>query len=76
MSYSNNGERWTIVAIKELADHLQVTDENHWKKFAQHVGFNKNEIKTKLQVRTKLTKSSKCIHIILFLRLRVIHFWQ
>lgn len=50
MNFSNNGERWTIVAIKELADQLQVSDENHWKKFAHHVGFTKNEIKTKLQV--------------------------
>jgi hypothetical protein len=63
MSYSNNGERWTIVAIKELADHLQVTDENNWKKFAQHVGFNKNEIKTKLQVFSKSTLSFICVII-------------
>ncbi|CAB3371402.1 Hypothetical predicted protein [Cloeon dipterum] len=42
------GERWTIVAIKELAANLQITDGNNWKKFAKYVGFNNNEIRTKL----------------------------
>ncbi|XP_046990060.1 uncharacterized protein LOC124595385 [Schistocerca americana] len=42
-------ERWTVFAMKELAGSLQITDGNNWKKFAQHIGFTKNEIKNKLQ---------------------------
>jgi hypothetical protein len=46
-------ERWTIVAIKELAANLQITEDNNWKKFAQHIGFTRSEIKSKLQVSSK-----------------------
>lgn len=42
-------ERWTVLAMKELAGSLQITDGNNWKKFAQYVGFTKSEIKSKLQ---------------------------
>ncbi|KAF4519526.1 hypothetical protein B566_EDAN009429 [Ephemera danica] len=36
-------ERWTIVAIKELAANLQITEDNNWKKFAQHIGFTRTD---------------------------------
>ncbi|KAK7794660.1 hypothetical protein R5R35_003778 [Gryllus longicercus] len=42
-------ERWTVLAMKELASSLQITDGNNWKKFAQYIGFTKSEIKSKLQ---------------------------
>ena len=43
-------ERWTAFAMKELASTLQITEGNNWKKFAQHIGFTKSEIKSKFQV--------------------------
>ncbi|XP_059477456.1 uncharacterized protein LOC132197884 [Neocloeon triangulifer] len=48
MNTGNNGERWTIVAIKELAANLEITEESNWQRFAQSIGFTKNEIRTKL----------------------------
>jgi hypothetical protein len=69
MIYSNNGERWTIVAIKELADHLEITSENNWKRFAQYIGFTKNEIRTNLQVCRKLL-AVKFINVI-----DILDFW-
>ncbi|KAG1652899.1 Ankyrin-2 [Nymphon striatum] len=44
-----NSERWSAVAIKNLADTLQITEDKNWKVFAQHIGFTKNEIRRKLQ---------------------------
>lgn len=41
-------DRWSVVAITELAGTLQITEESNWKKFAQYIGFTKLEIKTKL----------------------------
>ncbi|XP_067005176.1 uncharacterized protein [Anabrus simplex] len=41
--------RWTLFAMKELASSLQITEGSNWKKFAQYIGFTKNEIKSKLQ---------------------------
>lgn len=41
-------DRWSVVAIKELAGTLHITEDNNWKKFARHIGFTKNEIQTKL----------------------------
>jgi hypothetical protein len=46
------------VAIKELAANLQITDDNNWKKFAQHIGFTRSEIKSKLQVRMLISNKS------------------
>ncbi|XP_063230691.1 uncharacterized protein LOC134535489 [Bacillus rossius redtenbacheri] len=44
-----NSERWTHSAMTELASTLQITENNNWKKFAQYIGFTKNEIKSKFQ---------------------------
>lgn len=43
-------ERWTAFAMKELASTLQITEGHNWKRFAQHIGFTKSEIKSKFQV--------------------------
>lgn len=42
-------ERWTAFAMKEMAASLQITEGSNWKRFAQHIGFTKSEIKTKFQ---------------------------
>ena len=31
--------RWSIVAVKELAGTLALTDEANWKHFASYIGF-------------------------------------
>ncbi|XP_013792671.1 uncharacterized protein LOC106476569 [Limulus polyphemus] len=43
-----SSDRWSIVAIKELAGTLHIMEDNNWKKFARHIGFTKNEIHRKL----------------------------
>jgi hypothetical protein len=35
--------RWSIVAVKELAGTLALTDEANWKHFASYIGFTNQE---------------------------------
>jgi len=44
-----NSDRWSVVAVKELAGHMNLHEEANWKKFASYIGFTKQEIKSKLQ---------------------------
>ncbi|UYV71833.1 hypothetical protein LAZ67_9000607 [Cordylochernes scorpioides] len=46
--FFEGSDRWSMVAIKELAGTLHINEESNWKKFANHIGFTKNEIETKL----------------------------
>lgn len=43
-SAPDSSDRWSIVAIKELAGSLSLTDETRMKKFAQCIGFTKYEL--------------------------------
>eukprot|EP00090_Calanus_glacialis_P008679 TRINITY_DN17039_c0_g1_i1.p1 TRINITY_DN17039_c0_g1~~TRINITY_DN17039_c0_g1_i1.p1 ORF type:complete len:960 (-),score=170.98 TRINITY_DN17039_c0_g1_i1:174-3053(-) len=44
-----NSDRWSVVAVKELAGHMNLHEDVNWKKFASYIGFTKQEIKSKLQ---------------------------
>jgi len=44
-----NSDRWSVVAVKELAGHMNLTEDENWKKFASYIGFTRQEIKAKLQ---------------------------
>ena len=43
-------DRWSIVAIKELAGTLRILEDQNWKSLARYIGFTRQEIKVKLQV--------------------------
>lgn len=49
MTPPDNTDRWSVVAVKELAGHLALTEETNWKHFASYIGFTKQEIRSKLQ---------------------------
>ena len=42
-------DRWSIVAIKELAGTLRILEDQNWKTMARYIGFTRSEIKAKLQ---------------------------
>eukprot|EP00092_Neocalanus_flemingeri_P026631 GFUD01028866.1.p1 GENE.GFUD01028866.1~~GFUD01028866.1.p1 ORF type:complete len:967 (+),score=196.03 GFUD01028866.1:59-2959(+) len=44
-----NSDRWSVVAVKELAGHMNLHEDANWKKFASYIGFTRQEIKAKLQ---------------------------
>jgi len=44
-----NSDRWSVVAVKELAGHMNLIEDENWKKFASYIGFTRQEIKSKLQ---------------------------
>jgi len=44
-----NSDRWSVVAVKELAGHMNLLEDENWKKFAGYIGFTRQEIKSKLQ---------------------------
>jgi len=44
-----NSDRWSVVAVKELAGHMNLHEDVNWKKFASYIGFTRQEIKSKLQ---------------------------
>ena len=45
----DSSDRWSVVAVKELAGHLALMEDTNWKHFANYIGFTKQEIKGKLQ---------------------------
>ena len=36
-----NSDRWSVVAVKELAGHMNLTEDENWKKFASYIGFTR-----------------------------------
>jgi len=46
---TDTSDRWSVVAVKELAGHLALMEESNWKHFANYIGFTRQEIKSKLQ---------------------------
>ena len=47
---TNCSDRWSIVAMKELAGSLRILEDQNWKSLARYMGFTRQEIKNKLQV--------------------------
>ena len=54
-------DRWSIVAIKELAGTLRILEDQNWKSLARYIGFTRQEIKVKLQVIRPNMISALCI---------------
>ena len=48
---TNCSDRWSIVAMKELAGSLRILEDQNWKSLARYMGFTRQEIKNKLQVK-------------------------
>jgi len=48
MTPPDSSDRWSVVAVKELAGHLAITEDTNWRHFASYVGFTKQEIRSKL----------------------------
>lgn len=44
----DNTDRWSIVAITELAGNLQLLEDSRMKQFATYIGFTKHEISSKI----------------------------
>lgn len=44
-----NTDRWSIVAIKELAGNLDLMEDSRMKQFATYIGFTKHEIRCKIE---------------------------
>ena len=36
-----NSDRWSVVAVKELAGHMNLLEDENWKKFAGYIGFTR-----------------------------------
>lgn len=53
LMYHNVCCRWSIVAVKELAGTLALTDEANWKHFASYIGFTNQEWIDKSPVEVK-----------------------
>lgn len=51
---TNCSDRWSIVAMKELAGSLRILEDQNWKSLARYMGFTRQEIKNKLQVNIGL----------------------
>ncbi|XP_064639279.1 uncharacterized protein LOC135494894 [Lineus longissimus] len=41
-------DRWSLLAVKELASMLNITNDENWKVFAKHLGFTNHEVNHKL----------------------------